>query len=95
MTDTFAVNSKHFGGVEFEGVRYALTEMAEPTSRTFPGGWHDASEGDEYWAEYGARAINEAGADFYVTWQFLETKGAETDDASDYDWSNVERVVER
>lgn len=95
MTSTFTVSSKHFGEVEFEGVRYALTEQAEPTSRTFPGGWHDASEGDEYMLEYGSHAINEAGDDFFVTWMFPETKGSETDDASNYDWSKVKRVTAR
>jgi hypothetical protein len=95
MTSTYTVNVKHFGEIEFDGTCYALTEPADFTNRAFPGGFNDAAEGDEYLVEYGAQAINEAGDDFYVTWLFPETKGAETDDASTYDWSAVHKVVDR
>ena len=85
MTD-FATYADENGTVDFEGKTYALKRQAELTNRVFPGWFGDAAEGEEYTTEYGAPAIDEDGNEYWVTWQFNEVKGEESDDCGSYPW---------
>ena len=77
------------GGIEFEGKSYALVNQAELSNRVFHGWWGDASDGEQYTTEWSAPVMGEDGFDYIVVWQFDETKGAEPEDTSCYDWDSV------
>ncbi len=89
---TYASAAKEFGEVAIGGKKIALTQQAEFTNRVFPGWFGDAAQGENYTAEYAAAGIDAEGNDYLVTWQFGETKGEETDDVSNYDWTDPHSI---
>lgn len=89
--------AKNYGTVTFEGKTYTLTNDAYLSNRVFPGGWNDATDGEEYTSEWEAPAMDNDGNEFLVVWQFSATKGEEPEDDSDWPWGDdgyISRVVE-
>lgn len=85
--------AEKYGAVEFEGATYILTGQADFTSRTFPGDFNSASEGESYTTELAADAIDAEGNPYQVYWQFAAVKGEEPEpDRYDYSSENVSRV---
>lgn len=85
-------NKSNYGEVEFEGQEYQLTGSADFTSRlmTFQP-FHEAGEGDEYYFEMSAPAIDKDGNKCTVYWEFKAIKGEEKE-LDEYDYDNVARV---
>lgn len=84
--------AREYGEYEFNGNAYALTSYAERTNRLFPGWWGDAEEGEEYVDEWGASAIDEAGEEYEVVFQFDRVKGDE-EEADGLPWDD-EHIVQ-
>jgi hypothetical protein len=84
-----------FGTVVYEGKVYWLTAVADFSNRPFPGWWGDAQEGDLYTAEFSCPAVDGAGDEWLVYWQFEAVKGQEPEDNGAWPWDeeNIARVV--
>lgn len=89
----YAVLDREYGTVTYDGQVYVLQGQAYLSDRVFPGGWHDAEEGEEYTTEYYADAVDPDGNDYIVVWQFDTVKGEEPEDEENYDWSD-DNIVE-
>jgi hypothetical protein len=83
-----------YGTIAYEGMTLTLTEQAELSDRVFPGGWDDAEEGEEYFAEYSAPAVDGQGEKYTVYWRFRQIKGEEGPE-DDLPWDNDPYAVER
>lgn len=83
-----------YGTETYQGSQYALAEAPTLTNRVFPGWWGDATAGEDYTAEYSARAIDRDGSLCRIYWQFAAVRDAEPDDESEYpfDSGHVSRV---
>lgn len=80
--------AQQFGTVTHIGTEYTLTQEADFSNRQFAGSWFDAQEGDEYTAEFSAKALDAEGNEYWVYWQFETVKGEEP--ALDgYPWSDA------
>lgn len=83
-----ATISPNFGTVNHNGKIITLTDSATLTNRVFTGWFGDASDGENYTAEYKAGGIDSNGDFVEVYWQFGEVKGQETEDEGSYPWDN-------
>lgn len=80
--------------INFNGKTYTLTTDAEPSSRLlpYPKNYHEMETGEEYDFEMIAKAVDDEGNEYYVSWIFSEVKGEELElDCLDYD--NVDNVT--
>lgn len=59
------------------GRTFTLTADADFSSRVFPGGWHDAEDGEEYVSEWDAPAVDAEGEKYIVRFHFYASKGGE------------------
>lgn len=80
--------TSNFGTVTHEGKKYTLTQEADFSNRQFVGSWFDAQEGEEYTAEFSARALDAEGNEHWVYWQFDTVKGNECP-LDSYPWSDA------
>lgn len=94
-TATHQELARKFGTVTHEGTAYTLAEVATLSNRPFAGWWGDAEDGDEYTSEWVARAIDDAGDEYQVYWQFDAIKGEEPEDDGNWPWDDehIARVV--
>lgn len=69
-----------------------LTQDVQLTNRVFVGCLSEASVGEAYKAEYSAPAVDDSGNTYTVYWQFIQTRGSETD-PSNYSWGDTYRIV--
>lgn len=68
---------------QFEGCGEAF-----PTSRTFPGSWHDAKEGEPYISEWKERGGDSEGREVVIVFHFELIKGEEPEDAGALPWDS-------
>ena len=86
--------AQQFGTVTHEGTEYTLAQEADFSNRQFTGSWFDAQEGDEYTAEFSAKALDAEGNGYWVYWQFETVKGNESAiDRYPWDDAHIVRVV--
>jgi hypothetical protein len=84
-----------YGTVTHEGTTYTLTQQAYPSGRVFTGWWGDASEGEEYTAEYEAHAVDAKGDEYIVRWHFDAVRNEEPEDEGNWPWfdDNIVAVI--
>ena len=81
-----------YGYTIFEGKEYDLTSEADYSNRSFDGCFQDADDGQDYWMELCASAVDDDGVEYLVTWIFTSTKGEEAE-LDSYDYSSAYDVV--
>jgi hypothetical protein len=83
---SYAAAAKKYGTTMYEGTEYALTTIADYTSRLMPTRpYSDVGEGETYNFEVAANAIDENGNEYRVSWEFSAVRGEEPElDAYDY-----------
>ena len=82
------MNAQQFGTVTHEGTEYTLAQEADFSNRQFPGSWFDAQEGDEYTAEFSAKAFDSEGNEYWIYWQFEAVKSEEPA-LDSYPWNDA------
>lgn len=80
--------------VNFEGKTYTLTTEAEVSNRLlpYPKNYHEVEMGEEYDFEMTAKAIDENGDEYLVSWIFSDIKGDEREYDS-LDYANADDVT--
>jgi hypothetical protein len=85
----------NFGTVEFEGMKYWLTNQADHTNRLLPyNGYNDKDENGNYNFEMSASAVDEKGNEYKVYWIFnteIDEDGT-LKELDEYDYDSVDRV---
>lgn len=81
--------------VTFNGKTYTLTTDAQPSSRLLPHpkNYHEVEMGEEYDFEMTAKAVDENGDEYLVSWIFTEIKGEESEGYDNFDYDNVDDVI--
>ena len=86
----------NYGKVIFEQKEYTLTSNADYTNRLLngPRNYHEASEGQKYFFEMSADAVDSEGNEYTVYWIFDDVMGEETP-LDNFDYDDVDRVEEK
>lgn len=80
--------------INFNGKNYTLTTDAVMTDRLlpYPKNYHEVADGEEYDFEMTAKAVDDEGNEYLVSWIFTDVKGEEMElDCLDYD--NVDDIT--
>lgn len=82
-----------FGTVEFAGKTYKLINQADFSDTCFPSGsnFQDVGEGETYLFEMVARAVDDEGNEYEVSWVFSAIKGEERE-LDEYDYSVADDI---
>lgn len=87
---------KQYGEIFFDGENYILTEDAQPTSRHFNhnSNYNDVSAGVEYQFEMSAPVVDKDNVEHVVYWLFWDIKGEGGKELDQFNYDEVDRVLE-